>query len=253
MQTHIRELQQQLTFWSISPRPGPSKQPASYGTGTPQAKQLTRWEHSPTHQQTGCLKTKEPTTGSGLTPRPWPSLPEGQDTDPSTRGQAWAPPTKKTEQTTRPASSTKGQDTREKTMIMRHRPDSSLGPVRPEASLLAGQCNVQNTLDPIPNCVLNLTLSQTIWNKFWDPWPWSQTLGTISSACVLALHSDLALSVSEWETASEASRPWDLTHQLANTSPVVPQGFFNQNPCGQTPINRSQQHPHRAGPSNRPD
>ena len=187
MQTHIRELQQQLTFWFISPRPGPTKQPASYGTGTPQAKQLTRWEHCLTHQRTGCLKMEEPTTGSGLTPRPWPSLPEGQDPDPPTIGQAWTPPTKKRDQTTRPASSTKGQDTRKKAMIMQHRPDSTLGPVGFGASPLADQCNIQNTLDPIPNCVLNLTLPQTIWNKLWDPWPWSRTLGTISSACGPAL------------------------------------------------------------------
>ena len=42
---------------SSAPRPGPTQQPVGSSPGRPQAKQLTGWEHSPTHQQTGCLKT----------------------------------------------------------------------------------------------------------------------------------------------------------------------------------------------------
>ena len=35
----------------------PHQQPAGSSAGTPQSKQPTGWEHSPTHQQTGCLKS----------------------------------------------------------------------------------------------------------------------------------------------------------------------------------------------------
>ena len=45
----------------FSPRPGPSQQSAGSSAGTPQAKQPTGWEHSPTHQQTGCLKSSKHT------------------------------------------------------------------------------------------------------------------------------------------------------------------------------------------------
>ena len=41
----------------FSPRPGPTQQPIGPSAGTPQAKQPTGWEHSPSHQQTGCLKS----------------------------------------------------------------------------------------------------------------------------------------------------------------------------------------------------
>ena len=41
----------------FSPRPGPTQQPVGSSAGTPQAKQPTGWEHSPIHQETGCLKS----------------------------------------------------------------------------------------------------------------------------------------------------------------------------------------------------
>ena len=39
----------------FSPRPSPTQQPVSSSAETPQAKQSTGQEYSPTHQQTGCL------------------------------------------------------------------------------------------------------------------------------------------------------------------------------------------------------
>ena len=41
----------------FSSRPGPAQQPVGSSAVTPQAKQLIGWEHSPIHQQTGCLKS----------------------------------------------------------------------------------------------------------------------------------------------------------------------------------------------------
>ena len=41
----------------LAPRPGPTQQPSGSSAGMPQAKQPTGWEHSPTHRQTGCLKS----------------------------------------------------------------------------------------------------------------------------------------------------------------------------------------------------
>ena len=41
----------------LATRPGPTQQPAGSSARTPQAKQTTEWEHSPTHQQIGCLKS----------------------------------------------------------------------------------------------------------------------------------------------------------------------------------------------------
>ena len=38
-------------------RPGCIQQPAFFSAGIPQVKQQTAWAHSPTHQQTGCLKS----------------------------------------------------------------------------------------------------------------------------------------------------------------------------------------------------
>ena len=42
---------------SSASRPGPTQKPVGSSAGTTQAKQQTGWEHRPTHQQTGCLKT----------------------------------------------------------------------------------------------------------------------------------------------------------------------------------------------------
>ena len=41
----------------FSSRPGPAQQRVGSSAITPQAKQPTGWEHSPIHQQTGCLKS----------------------------------------------------------------------------------------------------------------------------------------------------------------------------------------------------
>ena len=41
-------------------RPGPTQQPAISSAGRPQAKQPKNWEHSTTHQHTGCLKSSWP-------------------------------------------------------------------------------------------------------------------------------------------------------------------------------------------------
>ena len=49
-----RELSWRPPFWQ---RPGPTQQPAGSSAGTPQAKQPAKQEHSPTHQQIGCLKS----------------------------------------------------------------------------------------------------------------------------------------------------------------------------------------------------
>ena len=49
-------------------RPGPTQLPAGSSAGTSQAKQPIGWEHSPTHQQTGCLMCPEPTAASKHTP-----------------------------------------------------------------------------------------------------------------------------------------------------------------------------------------
>ena len=41
----------------FSPTLGPTQHLLGSSAGTPQAKELTGWEHSPTHQQTGCQKS----------------------------------------------------------------------------------------------------------------------------------------------------------------------------------------------------
>ena len=46
-----------LEVTTVAPRTGPTQQPAGSSAGTPQAKKTTGWEHSLTHQQTGCLKS----------------------------------------------------------------------------------------------------------------------------------------------------------------------------------------------------
>ena len=46
-----------ILLGSPAPRFGPTQQPAGSSTGMPQAKQPTGREHSPSHQQAGCLKT----------------------------------------------------------------------------------------------------------------------------------------------------------------------------------------------------
>ena len=66
------------------PSPASTHQPEGTSTGTPQAKQLTRWGHSPTHQQIGCLKTLEPTTAPGH------SLVHQRVQDPATHASAQA-------------------------------------------------------------------------------------------------------------------------------------------------------------------
>ena len=46
-----------LEVTTLASRPGPTQHPAASSAGTPQPKQRTGWEHSPIHQQTGCLKS----------------------------------------------------------------------------------------------------------------------------------------------------------------------------------------------------
>ena len=45
---------------SLAPSHGPTQQHVGSTVGMPHDKQLTAWGQSPTHQQTGCLKTSEP-------------------------------------------------------------------------------------------------------------------------------------------------------------------------------------------------
>ena len=71
---------------------------------TPHAKQQARQEHSPTHQQTGCLKSYE-THRHPKTHHPmWPCPSEGKDSAPPTRVQALVPPTRKPTQVPGPTS-----------------------------------------------------------------------------------------------------------------------------------------------------
>ena len=53
----------------MGPSPAPTHQPADTTAWTPQAKEIIAWTHSFPHQQTGCIKTTEPTVapGHGLT------------------------------------------------------------------------------------------------------------------------------------------------------------------------------------------
>ena len=44
----------------LVPKPAPTQQTAGSRPGTPQAKQTTEWEHSPTHQQTDLKKNTYP-------------------------------------------------------------------------------------------------------------------------------------------------------------------------------------------------
>ena len=53
--THWCELCSRLPF--LCQDLAPTRQPEGSRAGMPQAKQPTEWEHSPTHQQTGCLKS----------------------------------------------------------------------------------------------------------------------------------------------------------------------------------------------------
>ena len=62
---------------SLAPRPGLTQVPISASAVTPQAKRLTGWEHSPTQQQTGYLKTKEPTSTSRHAPQTWAQVTRG--------------------------------------------------------------------------------------------------------------------------------------------------------------------------------
>ena len=92
---------------SLVPRPGPTQQPAAYMAEMPQAKQPTVWEHSSTHQQTGCLKDfLSHFWTHHLT---WPCPPEGQVPVLPTNGQALALPTRKPAHASRPASPTRGR------------------------------------------------------------------------------------------------------------------------------------------------
>ena len=50
---------------TLGRNPAPTHQPARTSTGTPQAKQIAGWAHSPTHKETGCIKTLEPTVAPG--------------------------------------------------------------------------------------------------------------------------------------------------------------------------------------------
>ena len=56
---HQYELSWRSPFWHQ--RPGPTQEPTSFSVEMPQAKQPILWKHSPTHQQTGCLKCPETT------------------------------------------------------------------------------------------------------------------------------------------------------------------------------------------------
>ena len=73
----------------FSPRPSPTQQHVGSTAGMPWVKQPTGWEHSPTYQQTDCLKSS------------WalPCPPEGQDPAQPTSGQEPVPPTRKPSQT----------------------------------------------------------------------------------------------------------------------------------------------------------
>lgn len=55
--------------------PGPTQQSAGFNVQMPQAKQ-TRWEYSPSHQQTGCLKSSFAHNHSKTHPLTWSSPPE---------------------------------------------------------------------------------------------------------------------------------------------------------------------------------
>ena len=50
-------LEADILLGSLAPRPGPTQQHVGSSARMPQAKQPTGWEHNPTLQQTGCLKT----------------------------------------------------------------------------------------------------------------------------------------------------------------------------------------------------
>ena len=92
-------------FWNwneLAPRPGPTSQ-----APVPSAKQPTGWEHNPTHQQTGCLKTSWAHSHLYTHPLTWPCLLEAQDPAPFTSGQAPAPATRKPAQVSGPASPTR--------------------------------------------------------------------------------------------------------------------------------------------------
>jgi len=62
------ELSWRALFW----QQGPTSPWRGYSSGMPQGKQPIRRELG-THQQTGCLKTKEPTDASGHAPRQDPA------------------------------------------------------------------------------------------------------------------------------------------------------------------------------------
>lgn len=67
---------------TCSPRAGPTPQPAGFSAvwpKMPQTKQPAGWEHSPTHQQTGCLVILSPQLPDKHTPLTRPYSPEGQD------------------------------------------------------------------------------------------------------------------------------------------------------------------------------
>ena len=91
-----------LWNWNeLAPRPGPTNQ-----APVPSAKQLTGWEHNPTHQQTGCLRTSWAHSHLHTPPLTWPCLLEAQDPAPFTSGQAPAPPTRKPAQVSGPVTPT---------------------------------------------------------------------------------------------------------------------------------------------------
>ena len=100
-----------LWNWNeLAPRPGPTNQAPVLS-----AKQLTGWEHNPTHQQTGCLKTSWAHSHLHTHPLTWPCLLEAQDPAPFTSGQAPAPPTRKPAQVSGPVTPTTRS---KKTMIL---------------------------------------------------------------------------------------------------------------------------------------
>ena len=103
---HQHELSWRSPFWHQ--RPGPTQEPTSFSVEMPQAKQPIWWEHSPTHQQRGCLKLSwDHSSLSTLLDRPCP--PERQDTAPATSEQAPVPPVSRRVQAPGPTSPKKGQ------------------------------------------------------------------------------------------------------------------------------------------------
>ena len=92
----------------LAPRSNPTQQPTGSRAGMPQTKQPERQEHSPTHQQTRCLKLYWAHSYLKTHPLTWPWPSEGQDPAPPTRGQAPVPATRKPAQALGTTSCTRG-------------------------------------------------------------------------------------------------------------------------------------------------